>query len=47
MIKVNQNYGYIDQSGRILIKPQFKYALPFSENLAAVKVPEGKWGFID
>jgi len=30
--------GYIDQTGKYLINPQFTNALPFSENLAAVQV---------
>src|SRR2546422_10908637 len=39
-------YGYIDKSGRIVIKPRFDEASYFSEGLAPVRV--GKlWGFID
>ena len=30
-------YGYIDNKGNIIIKPQFDFALDFSEGLAAVK----------
>lgn len=36
-------YGYIDKTGKIVIKPQFEYADDFSEGLAAV----GKMGYID
>jgi len=43
-------WGYADESGKIIIKPQFSKALPFSEGLAAVAIKENysdKWGFID
>ncbi|HEY0386622.1 MAG TPA: WG repeat-containing protein, partial [Pyrinomonadaceae bacterium] len=39
-------YGFIDRSGRVVIKPQFDGALPFTEGLAAVSIGK-KWGFID
>lgn len=39
-------YGYIDATGRVVIKPQFDGALPFTEGLAAVSIDK-KWGFID
>lgn len=39
-------YGYIDKSGKQIIKPQFKFARPFSEGLAAVEIGN-KTGFID
>jgi hypothetical protein len=39
-------YGYIDATGRVVIKPQFDGALPFTEGLAAVSIGK-KWGFID
>jgi hypothetical protein len=39
-------YGFIDASGRVIIKPQFDGALPFTEGLAAVSTGN-KWGFID
>lgn len=38
-------YGYIDQSGRVVIPPKFDMAKRFSEGLARVKVGR-KWGFI-
>ena len=43
-------YGYIDQTGKIIIYPQFDYAEDFSEGLAVVAVRvEDRWkfGFID
>jgi hypothetical protein len=39
-------YGFIDAAGRIVIKPQFDGALPFTEGVAAVSL-DRKWGFID
>ena len=39
-------YGYMDTSGRVVIKTQFKNAQSFSDGLAAVEV-DGKWGYID
>lgn len=39
-------WGYINESGKVVIKSQFDDAKPFYEGLARVKV-EGKWGFID
>jgi WG containing repeat len=38
--------GFADSSGQFRIPPTFDEALPFSENLAAVRVGD-KWGFID
>ncbi len=51
-----EKYGYADEKGNIIVKPQFKRALNFSEGLAAVAFGEDvtgwghfeyKWGFID
>jgi hypothetical protein len=39
-------HGYIDRSGKIQIKAQFTYALPFVDGLAGVCI-EQKCGFID
>jgi WG repeat protein len=39
-------FGYIDPSGRTLIKPQFDRAYPFAEGVAAVGVGN-KSGFIN
>ena len=39
-------FGYIDETGRIAIKPQFDQAYPFTEGLAAVSIGS-KLGFID
>jgi len=40
------SWGFIDSRGRTLIAPRFEAALPFCEDLAAVK-REGRWGYID
>jgi len=45
--KYGENNGYINKSGNIAIKPQFKYAKKFSEGLAAVYEGLGNWGYID
>ncbi len=39
-------WGYINKTGKVVIKPQFRYALAFSEGLAAVRI-EGRYGYID
>jgi WG containing repeat len=42
--------GYIDQTGKVVIQPQFVAAFSFSEGLAAAEVSENgalKWGYID
>ncbi len=40
-------FGYIDTSGKVVIPFQFKYAVPFSEGLAAVVQKEGGNAYID
>ena len=45
-VSVNGKWGYIDTTGKTVIKPQFDGAKDFSEGLAAVKVG-GSWGYID
>jgi hypothetical protein len=39
-------YGYINEHGKILIKPRFSYANSFSEGLSAVQI-DGRYGYID
>jgi len=45
-ISVNQKFGYIDRTGKIVIEPKFENGGGFQEGLARVKL-YGKWGFID
>jgi hypothetical protein len=46
-VRVNGKEGYIDATGRMVIKPQFDMvAEGFSEGLACIKVGE-KCGYID
>ncbi len=44
-------YGYIDNTGRLAIDPQFDMAFPFSDGIARVMVEErigkGRYGYID
>ena len=42
----NERWGYIDESGKFVIKPQFENASQFSEGLAAVEI-ENMWRYID
>lgn len=46
LVQQNGKYGYIDKTGRLVIPPQFDYALDFSEDLAPVTTNDG-WGYID
>lgn len=45
-VEENGKYGYIDETGKVVIEKKFEAAAPFSEGLANVK-SGGKWGFID
>jgi WG repeat protein len=44
--KFGNKYGFIDHSGKLVIKPKFDMTDQFSEGLAAVRI-NGKWGYID
>jgi len=46
-IQQNGKWGYIDSTGKIVIKPQFVWAEEFSEGLAAIESENGKHGYID
>jgi hypothetical protein len=39
-------FGYIDSTGTVIVKPKYERAFPFSEGLGRV-FNNGKWGFID
>ncbi len=41
-----EKWGYINRSGRLVIRPQYDWALDFSEDLACVQTRK-KYGFID
>ena len=46
----SKKYGYINESGKVVIAPKYSEAHNFNEGLAAVlmETPDGdKWGFID
>lgn len=45
-VQINGKYGYVDESGRVVINLQFDYADLFREGLALVRIG-GKWGYID
>ncbi|HEY0003893.1 MAG TPA: WG repeat-containing protein [Pyrinomonadaceae bacterium] len=40
-------WGYIDRSGRLVVKPQYTFADDFSEGLAGVEIDKEKYGFIN
>jgi len=41
-------YGYMDESGKVVIKPQYHWAGDFHDGMATVQpVKEGPWGYID
>jgi hypothetical protein len=44
--KFGNKYGFVDHSGKVVIKPQFDLTFHFSEGLAAVRIG-GKWGYVD
>jgi hypothetical protein len=39
-------FGFVDIHGEVLIKPQYTFARPFTEGLAAVQIKD-KWGYIN
>ncbi|MBP6478009.1 MAG: WG repeat-containing protein [Chitinophagaceae bacterium] len=43
---VNNKWGYINNLGTLIIKPQFDYGDDFSDGLAKIKIAQ-KYGFID
>lgn len=46
-ISKDGKWGYIDKSGKVLVRPQFESAFLFSDGLAAVSRDGQKYGFID
>ena len=45
MIRVGNNYGFIDKNGKEVVPCKYDEAGDFSEGMAAVKL-DGKWGYI-
>lgn len=45
-VEQNNKWGYIDNTGRLIVPFKFDYAADFSEGLAAVSI-KGKTGYID
>ena len=50
-MRFGEEYGYVDEEGRLTIKPQFALAFPYSDGLARVAVPHPVYrlvyGYID
>lgn len=44
--ELGPKWGFIDHSGKFVIRPQFRRVLPFSDGLAAADL-SARWGFID
>lgn len=40
-------FGFVDNKGKVVIEPQFKFVLTFREGKCAVMNEDMKWGFID
>ena len=45
-VEKNGRWGFIDQQGREVVRPQYQDVLPYGESRAAVK-KDGQWGFVD
>src|SRR5258708_7148845 len=43
----NGRWGYLDNTGKIVIKPQFYWAEEFSEGLAAFENDDGDYGYVN
>jgi hypothetical protein len=46
-IRVNDKYGFIDKTGKVVVQPQYERAGEFHEGLAWLMTKEGKYGYID
>ena len=44
--ELGPKFGFIDKTGKFVIKPQYRKAYSFSDDLAAVEV-SSRWGYID
>lgn len=45
--RIRGKYGYVDESGKVVIAPRFDGADAFSEGLAVVLDSAGRFGYID
>ena len=43
----NEKWGFVDETGKVVIPYQWESATYFNEGLAAVMDANDKWGFID
>ncbi|MBK1994177.1 WG repeat-containing protein, partial [Campylobacter novaezeelandiae] len=46
IIKLNEQYGFINKNGKQLIEPKFNYASSFNNGFAEVEL-NGKYGLLD
>ena len=44
-VVVNDRWGFVDKSGKLVANPQFERASAFAEGFAAVRL--GHWGYAD
>ena len=42
-----EKWGFVDNTGKVVINPQFKSVSNFSDGLCGVRNDDGKWGFIN
>ena len=42
-----ERWGFIDKSGKVVIKPLYRAVKPFTHGLAAVQDEKGRWGYVD
>lgn len=47
VIKIGDRFGYIDNTGKIVINPQFKFGNQFNNGMARVVFDSGDWAYID
>ncbi|WP_134682632.1 WG repeat-containing protein [Brevibacillus migulae] len=43
----NDRYGYLDETGSIVVQPQYRYAEAFSEGIGVVTLTNGSYALID
>jgi len=43
----NDRYGYLDETGKVVIEPQYRYAEAFSEGIGVVTLANGRFALID